>query len=44
MLPVITLTLVITARMIWVTRAALIKLQASPYIDMARLKGRSNGV
>ncbi len=40
-LPAITLTLVITAHMMRMTRAAIINLLASPYIEMARLKGLS---
>jgi peptide/nickel transport system permease protein len=38
-LPAITLTLVIVAHMMRMTRAALINLLASPYMEMARLKG-----
>lgn len=38
-LPSLTLTLVIVAHMMRMTRAALINLLASPYIEMARLKG-----
>lgn len=38
-LPVMTLTLVIVAHMMRMTRAAIINLLASPYIEMARLKG-----
>ncbi len=38
-LPAITLTLVVTAHMMRMTRAAIINLLASPYIEMARLKG-----
>lgn len=41
MLPALTLTLVITAHMMRMTRAAIINLLASPYIEMARLKGLS---
>ncbi|MEM8790408.1 MAG: ABC transporter permease [Pseudomonadota bacterium] len=41
MLPALTLTLVITAHMMRMTRAAIINLLASPYIEMARLKGVS---
>lgn len=40
-LPVMTLTLVIVAHMMRMTRAAIINLLASPYIEMARLKGAS---
>jgi peptide/nickel transport system permease protein len=40
-LPAMTLTLVIVAYMMRMTRAALISLLASPYIEMARLKGVS---
>lgn len=39
MLPALTLTLVVTAHMLRMTRAAIINLLASPYIEMARLKG-----
>jgi peptide/nickel transport system permease protein len=38
-LPAIVLTMVITAHMMRMTRAAIINLMASPYIEMARLKG-----
>jgi len=40
-LPALTLTLVIVAHMMRMTRAAIINLMASPYIEMARLKGAS---
>ncbi len=40
-LPALTLTLVILAHMMRMTRAAIINLLASPYIEMARLKGVS---
>ena len=40
-LPAMTLTLVIVAHMMRMTRAALINLLASPYIEMSRLKGIS---
>jgi peptide/nickel transport system permease protein len=40
-LPAMTLTLVIVAHMMRMTRAAIINLLASPYIEMARLKGES---
>jgi peptide/nickel transport system permease protein len=40
-LPVMTLALVIIAHMMRMTRAAIINLLASPYIEMARLKGAS---
>ncbi len=40
-LPALTLTLVITAHMMRMTRAAIINLLASPYIEMAELKGVS---
>jgi peptide/nickel transport system permease protein len=40
-LPAITLTLVIAAHMMRMTRASLISLLASPYIEMAQLKGIS---
>ncbi|MGI9333467.1 MAG: ABC transporter permease [Gammaproteobacteria bacterium] len=39
MLPALTLTLVVVAHMMRMTRAAIIALLASPYIEMARLKG-----
>jgi peptide/nickel transport system permease protein len=39
LLPALTLTLVVTAHMMRMTRAAIINLMASPYIEMARLKG-----
>ena len=42
-LPALTLTLVVTAHMMRMTRAAIINLLASPYIEMARLKGISPG-
>lgn len=38
-LPAMTLVLVVTAHMMRMTRAAIINLLASPYIEMARLKG-----
>ncbi len=40
-LPSLTLTLVIVAHMMRMTRASIINLLASPYIEMARLKGIS---
>jgi len=40
-LPALTLTLVIVAHMMRMTRASIIALLASPYIEMARLKGLS---
>ncbi len=40
-LPALTLTLVIVAHMMRMTRAAILNLMASPYIEMARLKGVS---
>ena len=40
-LPALTLVLVIVAHMMRMTRAAIINLLASPYIEMARLKGLS---
>ncbi|MAM61532.1 ABC transporter permease [Maritimibacter sp. UBA3975] len=40
-LPALTLVLVVTAHMMRMTRAAIINLLASPYIEMARLKGVS---
>ncbi|MCP4329316.1 MAG: ABC transporter permease [Alphaproteobacteria bacterium] len=40
-LPALTLTLVVVAQMMRMTRAALINLLASPYIEMANLKGLS---
>lgn len=39
MLPALTLTLVVVAHMMRMTRAAIINLMASPYIEMASLKG-----
>ena len=41
LLPALTLPLVVTAHMLRMTRAAIINLLASPYIEMARLKGIS---
>ncbi len=41
LLPALTLTLVVIAHMMRMTRAAIINLLASPYIEMARLKGLS---
>jgi len=38
-LPALTLVLVVTAHMMRMTRAAIINLLSSPYIEMARLKG-----
>ncbi len=38
-LPALTLMLVVTAHMMRMTRAAIVNLLASPYIEMARLKG-----
>ncbi|MCV3211698.1 ABC transporter permease [Mesorhizobium sp. YC-39] len=38
-LPALTLTMVVTAHMMRMTRAAIINLLALPYIEMARLKG-----
>lgn len=38
-LPALTLTMVVTAHMMRMTRAAIINLLASPYIEMAQLKG-----
>jgi len=40
-LPALTLTLVVTAHMMRMTRTAIINVLASPYIEMARLKGLS---
>jgi len=42
-LPAVTLTLVTMAHMMRMTRAAIINLMASPYIEMARLKGLRRG-
>lgn len=42
-LPVMTLVLVIVAHMMRMTRAAIINLLSSPFIEMARLKGVSPG-
>ena len=39
MLPALTLTLVVVAHMMRMTRAAIVNLMASPYIEMANLKG-----
>lgn len=39
MLPCLTMTLVVTAHMMRQTRAAIINILSSPYIEMARLKG-----
>ena len=39
LLPALVLTLVVMAHMMRMTRAAIINLMASPYIEMARLKG-----
>ena len=41
LLPALTLTVVVTAHMMRMTRAAIINLLALPYIEMARLKGAS---
>jgi peptide/nickel transport system permease protein len=41
MLPALTLTLVIVAHMMRMTRASIIALLSSPYIEMAKLKGLS---
>jgi len=38
-LPAVTMTMVVTAHMMRMTRAAIINLLASPYIEMSRLKG-----
>jgi peptide/nickel transport system permease protein len=40
-LPALTLTLGVAAHMLRMTRAAIVNLMASPYIEMARLKGLS---
>ena len=42
-LPALTMTLVIVAHMMRMTRASIINLLASPYIEMAQLKGISKG-
>ena len=42
-LPVITLTLVTVAHMMRMTRASIVSLLASPYIEMAKLKGLKPG-
>ena len=42
-LPALTLTLVVVAHMMRMTRAAIINLMASPYIEMATLKGLTRG-
>lgn len=41
LLPALTLTLIVAAHMMRMTRAAIINVLASPYIEMARLKGVS---
>lgn len=41
LLPALTLTLVVSAHMMRMTRASIINLLASPFIEMARLKGLS---
>ncbi len=41
LLPALALTMVVTAHMMRMTRAAIINLLANPYIEMARLKGLS---
>ena len=43
-LPATTLTLVVVAHMMRMTRASLINLLSSPYIEMANLKGMSKSV
>lgn len=43
LLPALTLTLVVVAHMMRMTRAAIINLLASPYIEMAELKGIRRG-
>ena len=40
-LPVLTLTIAVSAHMMRMTRAAIVSLLASPYIEMAKLKGMS---
>ena len=40
-LPALTLTLVIVAHMMRMTRASIVGLMAAPYVEMARLKGES---
>ena len=42
-LPALTLTMIVTAHMMRMTRASIINLLALPYIEMARLKGASQG-
>ena len=42
-LPVLTLTLAISAHMMRMTRASIVSLMASPYIEMAKLKGVKPG-
>ena len=42
-LPILTLLLVILAHMVRNTRAAILSVMASPYVEMARLKGESEG-
>jgi peptide/nickel transport system permease protein len=41
LLPALTLTMIVTAHMMRMTRASIINLLALPYIEMARLKGAS---
>lgn len=41
LLPALTLTLIVAAHMMRMTRAAIINVLASPYVEMARLKGVS---
>jgi peptide/nickel transport system permease protein len=43
-LPALTLTLTVTAHMMRMTRAAIINILASPYIEMAQLKGVSKSM
>ncbi len=42
-LPVLTLTLAVSAHMMRMTRASIVSLMASPYIEMAKLKGVKPG-
>ena len=42
-LPVLTLTLAVSAHMMRMTRASIVSLMASPYIEMAKLKGVTPG-
>jgi peptide/nickel transport system permease protein len=43
LLPALTLTMIVTAHMMRMTRASIINLLSQPYVEMARLKGASQG-